>query len=81
MDTAPPCLVLLCKRPALGHAKQRLAGTLGQEAALSVAQALLACALEDLRQWRGQQIRRLLLARVPKSQEKGPRPLDRVVSP
>ena len=56
MDTAPPCLVLLCKRPALGHAKQRLAATLGQEAALSVAQALLACALEDLRQWRGQQV-------------------------
>ena len=56
MDTAPPCLVLLCKRPALGHAKQRLAATLGQEVALSLAQALLACALEDLRQWPGQQV-------------------------
>ncbi|AHL75392.1 hypothetical protein CH92_09815 [Stutzerimonas stutzeri] len=56
MDSATPCLVLLCKRPAPGHAKQRLAATLGQDAALSVAQALLACALEDLRQWPGQQV-------------------------
>ncbi|MCG6538642.1 DUF2064 domain-containing protein [Pseudomonas sp. KSR10] len=52
-DPAMPCLVLLCKRPALGHAKQRLAATLGQHAALSIAQALLACALEDLQQWPG----------------------------
>ena len=56
MDTATPCLALLCKRPAPGHAKQRLAATLGQDAALSVAQALLVCALEDLRQWPGQQV-------------------------
>jgi glycosyltransferase A (GT-A) superfamily protein (DUF2064 family) len=53
IDTAIPCLVLLCKRPAPGHAKQRLAATLGEDAALSVAQALLACALEDLKHWLG----------------------------
>ncbi len=56
METAMPCLVLLCKRPAPGYAKQRLAATLGQDAALSVAQALLACALEDLQQWPGQRV-------------------------
>lgn len=52
-DPAEPCLVLVCKRPAPGHAKQRLAATLGQQAALQAAQALLACALEDLQQWPG----------------------------
>ncbi|MFL9813253.1 DUF2064 domain-containing protein [Stutzerimonas sp. VN223-3] len=55
-QTAAPCLVLLCKRPALGHAKQRLAATLGQQSALVVAQALLNCALEDLRQWPGTRV-------------------------
>lgn len=48
-----PGLVLLCKRPSLGHAKQRLAASLGQQHALILAQALLDCALEDLRDWRG----------------------------
>lgn len=54
--TTAPCLVLLCKRPALGHAKQRLAATLGQQTALVVARALLDCALEDLRQWPGTRV-------------------------
>jgi len=49
----PPTLVLLCKRPAPGHAKQRLAATLGQQRALALAQALLDCALEDLADWTG----------------------------
>ena len=53
---ALPGLVLLCKRPALGHAKQRLATTLGQQRALTLAQALLGCALEDLRDWPGPKI-------------------------
>lgn len=44
-------LVLVCKRPALGIGKQRLAAKLGQEAALQIAEALLACALEDVLAW------------------------------
>jgi len=52
-DAALPALVLLCKRPALGHAKQRLAATLGQQRALTLANALLDCALEDLCKWPG----------------------------
>lgn len=51
-----PCLVLLCKRPALGHSKQRLAEQLGVEPALRVAQLLLACAVEDLEQWPGPRV-------------------------
>lgn len=52
----PPTLVLLCKRPAPGHGKQRLAASLGAERACAVAWALLDCALEDLAQWRGPQV-------------------------
>lgn len=55
-DAAVPGLVLLCKRPALGHAKQRLAATLGKERALILANALLECALEDLCQWPGSSV-------------------------
>ena len=46
-------LVLVCKRPMLGIAKQRLAAGVGQERARHVAEALLACALEDAREWPG----------------------------
>lgn len=46
-------LVLLCKRPAPGVGKQRLAASLGVEAARQVADALLACALEDACAWPG----------------------------
>ena len=46
-------LVLVCKRPASGIGKQRLAAGLGREAANHVAEALLACALEDARDWAG----------------------------
>lgn len=49
--TPQPALVLLCKRPALGHSKQRLAAQIGLEPALQVAEKLLHCALEDLQQW------------------------------
>lgn len=51
-----PCLVLLCKRPALGHSKQRLAEQLGPACALRMAQLLLDCALEDLYDWSGPKV-------------------------
>ena len=50
---AEATLVLVCKRPGLGMGKQRLAANIGQEAANHVAEALLACALEDARDWAG----------------------------
>lgn len=46
-------LVLVCKRPASGIGKQRLAASIGGEAANRIAEALLACALEDARAWPG----------------------------
>ena len=46
-------LVLLCKRPGPGIGKQRLAASLGVEVARQVADALLACALEDVSAWPG----------------------------
>lgn len=49
----PATLVLLCKRPALGYGKQRLAVKVGAEIALQIAEALLACALEDSLAWPG----------------------------
>lgn len=52
-DDSSPTLVLVCKRPALGHGKQRLAARLGVEAALAIAERLLDCALEDLAHWPG----------------------------
>ncbi|BCT69367.1 DUF2064 domain-containing protein [Nitrosospira sp. NRS527] len=47
-------LVLVCKRPASGIGKQRLAASVGGDAASRIAEALLACALEDARAWPGQ---------------------------
>jgi glycosyltransferase A (GT-A) superfamily protein (DUF2064 family) len=44
-------LVLVCKRPGLGKGKQRLAAGLGPDAANRIAEAMLACALEDARAW------------------------------
>lgn len=46
-------LVLVCKRPKPGFGKQRLAVKLGVEVTQRVAEALLNCALEDLRGWMG----------------------------
>ena len=46
-------LVLLCKRPAPGVGKQRLAVRLGLEIAYQIAEVLLACALEDVIAWPG----------------------------
>lgn len=51
-----PALVLLCKRPSLGHSKQRLASQIGQQPAFLIAQKLLQCAREDLLQWPYQQV-------------------------
>lgn len=51
-----PCLVLLCKRPALGHSKQRLAGQIGLASAFEIAERLLDCALEDLADWTGSKV-------------------------
>lgn len=46
-------LILVCKKPALGIGKQRLAANLGNEMTQKVAEALLACALEDACHWPG----------------------------
>ena len=46
-------LILVCKKPAPGIGKQRLAASLGIEMTQKVAEALLACALEDACNWPG----------------------------
>ena len=46
-------LVVFCRRPVPGVGKQRLAATVGREAAHAIAEALFACTLEDLRGWGG----------------------------
>jgi len=46
-------LIIFCKRPMHGQGKQRIAATLGKDAAYQVACALLNCALEDARSWPG----------------------------
>lgn len=51
--TKLPALVLVCKRPVLGQGKQRLARHLGLEVTQRVAEALLACAVEDACNWPG----------------------------
>lgn len=53
---SPPTLVLVCKRPAPGHGKQRLAAGLGTQQALVIAERLLDCALEDLAHWPGARV-------------------------
>ena len=50
---AEAVLVLVCKRPAPGIAKQRLSASLGEEMTRQIANALLACAVEDACDWRG----------------------------
>jgi hypothetical protein len=50
---AKAALVLVCKRPASGRGKQRLAASMGREAANCIAEALLACSLEDAQDWPG----------------------------
>lgn len=51
MDDAT--LILVCKKPAPGIGKQRLAANLGNEMTQKIAEALLTCALEDACNWPG----------------------------
>ena len=46
-------LIVFLRRPVLNVGKQRIAAELGAEAALELAQCLLAAALEDAQQWPG----------------------------
>lgn len=49
-------LVLIFRRPAPGHGKQRLARRIGARAAAELGGRLLACALEDLDAWPGPRV-------------------------
>lgn len=54
MTTAPKtdtCLIVLTKRPKLGVGKQRLAKSIGIHPAKGIAEALLECVFEDLKDW------------------------------
>ena len=53
MTTTNPSLVIMCKRPKLHQGKQRLAQTIGADAAFDIAQLLLSCAIEDAQAWSG----------------------------
>ncbi|WP_077341159.1 TIGR04282 family arsenosugar biosynthesis glycosyltransferase [Pseudocolwellia agarivorans] len=53
MNQKKPSLVIFCKRPKLNQGKQRLAEDSSAESALTIAKALLDCALEDARNWQG----------------------------
>ena len=46
-------LVIFCKRPKFGQGKQRIAATLGAENTVQIADALVACAVEDAQCWSG----------------------------
>ncbi|MEM9173315.1 MAG: DUF2064 domain-containing protein [Pseudomonadota bacterium] len=46
-------LILVAKKPSKGTGKQRIAADIGADNACQLAEALLDCALEDLRQWPG----------------------------
>ncbi|GAB4114064.1 MAG: DUF2064 domain-containing protein [Wenzhouxiangellaceae bacterium] len=49
-----PTVIVFCKRPHAGTGKQRLAAGIGVAPAQRIAEALLECALEDVRDWPGQ---------------------------
>lgn len=53
MNIKHPSLVIFCKRPKLNQGKQRLVEDSDTESAFTIAKALLACALEDARNWHG----------------------------
>jgi len=48
-----PTVIVFCKRPHAGTGKQRLAADIGVAPAQRIAEALLDCALEDVRDWPG----------------------------
>lgn len=52
----PTTLVMMFRRPAPGHGKQRLAQRVGARAAAELGARLLACALEDLQDWPGPRV-------------------------
>jgi uncharacterized protein len=52
-QTSFPAVIVFCKRPHAGNGKQRLAKSIGPESALGIAEALLDCTLEDVRDWPG----------------------------
>ena len=56
LTTNDCALILMCKRPQPGIGKQRVAQTHGTAIAFVLAQRLLACALEDLANWRGPKV-------------------------
>ncbi len=51
-----PALVLVCRRPAPGSGKRRLAVHVGEPATLRLCELMLATALEDLAAWPGARI-------------------------
>lgn len=51
VDPHPPCLVLMLKAPV--RSKRRLVADFGSAGASTLAERLIACALEDLAQWPG----------------------------
>lgn len=53
MNIKHPSLVIFCKRPKLNQGKQRLVEDSSAESALTVAKALLDCAIEDANNWQG----------------------------
>ncbi len=56
MEDLESTLVLFFKRPKLGFGKQRLAAAIGPEKALEIAECLLRCAIEDMKDWNGQRV-------------------------
>ena len=46
-------IVVMCKRPALGLGKQRIAIDLGRGIAFNIAQQLVMCSVEDVQTWPG----------------------------
>lgn len=49
-------LVLMCKRPRPGSSKQRVAATAGVDAALTLSNLLIDCAIADLEDWHGHRV-------------------------
>jgi glycosyltransferase A (GT-A) superfamily protein (DUF2064 family) len=56
MEDLESTLVLFFKRPKLGFGKQRLAAAIGPEKAFAIAECLLCCAVEDMKDWNGQRV-------------------------
>ncbi|RLV61156.1 DUF2064 domain-containing protein [Parashewanella curva] len=84
MKNPVPTLVVFCKRPKLNQGKQRLTQDTSPESALAIANALLACAIEDARAWAGrvvlacahQQDISWMQAQLPEATIIGQLPLD-----